>query len=62
MALTDEDIIDVPGMFSRWVRLGGGAKVHYMTSGDGKVSRKTAEWAGVSDRRPQIESLVEQPA
>ena len=34
MALTDEGIIEVPGMASRWVRLGGGAKAHYMTSGD----------------------------
>ena len=25
---------------------------------DGKVSRKTADWAGVSKRRPEIESLV----
>jgi pimeloyl-ACP methyl ester carboxylesterase len=28
--------------------------------GDGKVSRKTADWAGVSKRRPEIASLVEQ--
>jgi 2-hydroxy-6-oxonona-2,4-dienedioate hydrolase len=34
MALTDEGIIDVPGMASRWVRLGGGAKAHYTTAGD----------------------------
>lgn len=26
---------------------------------DGKVSRKTAQWAGVSDRRPVLENLVE---
>lgn len=29
---------------------------------DGRVSRKTADWAGVSDKRPEIASLVEQPA
>lgn len=34
MALTDEGIVKVPGMASRWVRLAGGAKAHYMTSGD----------------------------
>lgn len=34
MALTDEGIIDVPGMASRWVRLASGAKAHYMTAGD----------------------------
>ena len=34
MALTAEGIIEVPGMASRWVRLGSGAKAHYMTSGD----------------------------
>jgi 2-hydroxy-6-oxonona-2,4-dienedioate hydrolase len=34
MALTDEGIIDVPGLASRWVRLQSGAKVHYMTSGE----------------------------
>ncbi len=34
MALTDEGIIEVTGMASRWVRLAGGAKAHYMTSGD----------------------------
>ena len=27
---------------------------------DGKVSRSTAEWAGVSTRKPEIASLVEQ--
>jgi pimeloyl-ACP methyl ester carboxylesterase len=27
---------------------------------DGKVSRKTADWAGVSKRRPELGSLVEQ--
>ena len=34
MALTEEGIIHVPGMASRWVRLANGAWVHYMTSGD----------------------------
>ena len=34
MALTDEGIIEVPGMLSRWVRLGSGCKAHYMTSGE----------------------------
>ena len=34
MALTEEGIIHVPGMMSRWVRLASGAKAHYMTSGD----------------------------
>lgn len=34
MALTDEGIIEVPGMLSRWVRLGSGARAHYMTSGE----------------------------
>ncbi|WP_181779031.1 alpha/beta fold hydrolase [Pseudonocardia pini] len=33
MALTEEGLIEVPGMLSRWVRLPSGAKVHYMTSG-----------------------------
>src|SRR6204780_5131622 len=34
MGLTDEGIIDVPGMMSRWVRLGTGTKAHYVTSGE----------------------------
>jgi pimeloyl-ACP methyl ester carboxylesterase len=34
MALTDEGIIDVPGMLSRWVNLPSGAKAHYMTAGE----------------------------
>lgn len=34
MALTDEGLVDVPGMLSRWVRLGSGAKAHYMTAGE----------------------------
>ncbi|WP_217575053.1 alpha/beta fold hydrolase [Streptomyces sp. GbtcB7] len=33
MALTEEGLVDVPGMASQWVRLAGGAKAHYMTSG-----------------------------
>ena len=34
MALTEEGIVHVPGMLSRWVRLANGAIAHYMTSGD----------------------------
>jgi 2-hydroxy-6-oxonona-2,4-dienedioate hydrolase len=34
MALTDEGLIDVPGMLSRWVRLGNGERAHYMTAGE----------------------------
>jgi 2-hydroxy-6-oxonona-2,4-dienedioate hydrolase len=33
MALTEEGLIDVAGMSSQWVRLGSGAKAHYMVSG-----------------------------
>jgi 2-hydroxy-6-oxonona-2,4-dienedioate hydrolase len=33
MALTEEGLIEVPGMMSRWVRLASGARAHYMTSG-----------------------------
>ncbi|MGW1783689.1 alpha/beta fold hydrolase [Streptomyces sp. NPDC002143] len=33
MALTEEGLIEIPGLASRWVRLGGGAKAHYMTAG-----------------------------
>lgn len=33
MALTEEGLIEVPGMSSQWVRLPSGAKAHYMTSG-----------------------------
>jgi 2-hydroxy-6-oxonona-2,4-dienedioate hydrolase len=33
MALTDEGLIEVAGLDSRWVRLASGAKAHYMTSG-----------------------------
>jgi 2-hydroxy-6-oxonona-2,4-dienedioate hydrolase len=34
MALTDEGLIHIPGVASRWVRLGNGAKAHYITAGD----------------------------
>jgi pimeloyl-ACP methyl ester carboxylesterase len=34
VALTEEGIIDVPGMMSRWVRLESGCLAHYMTSGE----------------------------
>jgi pimeloyl-ACP methyl ester carboxylesterase len=34
MALTEEGIIEVPGMLSRYVRLASGAKAHYMTAGE----------------------------
>ena len=34
MALTDEGLLDVSGLASRWVRLPSGAKCHYVTSGD----------------------------
>jgi len=34
MSLTDEGLVEVPGMLSRWVRLGSGAKAHYMTAGE----------------------------
>jgi 2-hydroxy-6-oxonona-2,4-dienedioate hydrolase len=34
MALTDEGIIDIPGISSRWVRLANGARAHYSTAGD----------------------------
>lgn len=33
MALTEEGLIEVPGMMSRWVRLPSGARAHYMTAG-----------------------------
>jgi pimeloyl-ACP methyl ester carboxylesterase len=33
VTLTEEGIVEVPGMLSRWVRLSNGAKAHYMTSG-----------------------------
>jgi pimeloyl-ACP methyl ester carboxylesterase len=34
MALTDEGIIDVPGISSQWVRLANGARAHYSAAGD----------------------------
>lgn len=34
MALTEEGLIHVPGIASRWVRLANGARAHYMTAGD----------------------------
>ena len=34
MALTEENIVHIPGMMSRWVRLPSGAIAHYLTSGD----------------------------
>jgi pimeloyl-ACP methyl ester carboxylesterase len=34
MALTEEGIIHVPGVASRWVRLENGAKAHYVTAGE----------------------------
>ena len=34
MALTEEGIVHVPGLMSRWVRLSNGAKAHYVTAGD----------------------------
>ncbi|KAA9164511.1 alpha/beta hydrolase [Amycolatopsis acidicola] len=34
MTLTSENLVAVPGMASRWVRLANGARAHYMTSGD----------------------------
>ena len=34
MSLTDEEIVNIPGIMSRWVRLANGAKAHYMTAGD----------------------------
>ncbi len=32
--LTEEGIVHIPGVASRWVRLGNGAKAHYVTAGD----------------------------
>ena len=32
--LTEECMIHVPGLLSRWVRLGNGVKAHYMTAGE----------------------------
>ena len=33
VGLTDEELIDVPGFWSRWVLLPSGVRAHYMTSG-----------------------------
>jgi 2-hydroxy-6-oxonona-2,4-dienedioate hydrolase len=32
--LTDENIVAIPGLASRWVRLADGRRAHYVTSGD----------------------------
>ncbi len=32
--LTEEGLMHVPGLLSRWVRLGNGAKAHYVTAGE----------------------------
>lgn len=32
--LTEEGIIHIPGLYSRWVRLASGAKAHYVTAGE----------------------------
>lgn len=34
MALTEEGLVSVPGLLSRWVRLGSGVKAHYVTAGE----------------------------
>jgi 2-hydroxy-6-oxonona-2,4-dienedioate hydrolase len=34
MALTEEGIINIPGVSSRWVRLGSGIRAHYVTAGE----------------------------
>ena len=34
MALTEEGLIHVPGISSRWIRLASGAKAHYVTAGE----------------------------
>lgn len=34
MALTEEGLVPVPGLLSRWVRLSTGVKAHYVTSGE----------------------------
>ncbi|MDP3174143.1 MAG: alpha/beta hydrolase [Phenylobacterium sp.] len=33
-SLTDEGVMDVPGLASRWVRLADGRRAHYVTAGD----------------------------
>lgn len=32
--LTDEGIVDVPGLLSRWVRLADGSMAHYIPAGE----------------------------
>ena len=32
--LTEEEIVHIPGLMSRWVRLENGARAHYVTAGD----------------------------
>ena len=32
--LTEENIIHIPGLHSRWARLASGARTHYVTSGE----------------------------
>src|SRR5260370_41641633 len=32
--MTEEDIVHIPGLHSRWVRLSDGSKAHYVTSGE----------------------------
>jgi 2-hydroxy-6-oxonona-2,4-dienedioate hydrolase len=34
MALTEEGLIDIPGISSQWVRLANGARAHYSAAGD----------------------------
>ena len=34
MPLTEEGLLSVPGLASRWVRLASGARAHYMTAGE----------------------------
>lgn len=34
MALTEEGLVNVPGLLSRWVRLASGARAHYVTAGE----------------------------
>ena len=51
MALTEEGLLDVPGVASRWVRLANGARAHYMTAGEvGAVSSSFARWSSWVER------------
>lgn len=34
MPLTEDDLIPAPGVLSRWVRLAGGTRAHYVTTGE----------------------------